>query len=258
MWLDQFRRFWDAASRLARHRARTRQARTTHPRHAADSRRRTESMIDIVREIEAVQREVGNGRIAAGEGARVRLERDLRRADRGRLGRPDEPRADRSLVPADQRRLPRRRALPVRGQRRRRDRGLRAAEPAARDVGLRRGRPAPPMSPRSRSGSTAAGEEATTLELEHTAIVPDEMWDAVRTGRGRRRLGRRLLGLSLHLRGGSVGDPDRLAAVRGGTRLLHAEQRGVGRRERGGGCRPSGRGRHGRQHDRVLRDGPRG
>ena len=32
-------------------------------------------MIDIVREIEAVQREVGSGRIAAGEGRTVRLRR---------------------------------------------------------------------------------------------------------------------------------------------------------------------------------------
>ena len=32
-------------------------------------------MIDIVREIEAVRREVGTGRIAAGEGRAVRLRR---------------------------------------------------------------------------------------------------------------------------------------------------------------------------------------
>jgi hypothetical protein len=32
-------------------------------------------MIDIVREIDAVQREVGSGRIAAGEGRQIRLRR---------------------------------------------------------------------------------------------------------------------------------------------------------------------------------------
>ena len=89
-------------------------------------------MIDIVREIEATQREVGEGRIAAGDGRAVRLQRDLRRAHRRRLGRVHEPGADRPLVPADQRRLPPRRPLPVRRQRRRRDRRVRAAEPAAR------------------------------------------------------------------------------------------------------------------------------
>ena len=39
-------------------------------------------MIDIIREIEAVQREVGEGRIAAGEGRAVRLRRDVRRPHR--------------------------------------------------------------------------------------------------------------------------------------------------------------------------------
>ena len=67
------------------------------------------------------------------------FERTYDAPDRGRLGRPDEPGADRALVPADQRRLPTRRALPVRGQRRRRDPRLRTAAPAAGHLGLRRG-----------------------------------------------------------------------------------------------------------------------
>ena len=48
-------------------------------------------MIDIVREIEAVGREVGAGRIAAGEGRAVRLRRTFDTPDRRRLGRADQP-----------------------------------------------------------------------------------------------------------------------------------------------------------------------
>ena len=50
-----------------------------------------------------------------------------------------------------------------------------------------------------------AGDDATTFVLEHTAIVPDEMWVSW-PGRGRRGLGRGVLGLALHLRGGSITD----------------------------------------------------
>jgi hypothetical protein len=50
------------------------------------------------------------------------------------------------------------------------------------------------------------GDGATALELEHTAIVPDEFW----TGYGPGAVGvgweQGLLGLALHLSGGSVGD----------------------------------------------------
>ena len=53
---------------------------------------------------------------------------------------------------------------------------------------------------------TAAGAESTTLVLEHTAIVPDEMWDQFGPGAVGVGWDGGLLGLSLHLRGGSVGD----------------------------------------------------
>ena len=227
-------------------------------RDAPTSRRRTQSMIDIVREIEAVQREVGQRPDRGGEGANGPPRTHLRRADRGRLGRPDRPGADRPLVPADQRRLPRRRAIPVRGQRRRRDPRLRATESAARDLGLRRGHQ-PGGRLRARGAARRRpGTESTTLVLEHTAIVPDEMWAQFGPGAVGVGWDGGLLGLSLHLRGGSIGDPIGLAAVRRGTRVLRAEQRGVGRRERG--CRrgPGGRRERRREHHRVLRTGPRG
>ncbi len=53
----------------------------------------------------------------------------------------------------------------------------------------------------------AEGNERTLFELEHVAVVPPEMWD--RFGPGAVGVGWDLtvLGLGLHLRGGSIGDP---------------------------------------------------
>jgi hypothetical protein len=53
---------------------------------------------------------------------------------------------------------------------------------------------------------TPAGEGTTTLELEHTAIVPDERWDQFGPGAVGVGWDGGLLGLTLHLRGKSVGD----------------------------------------------------
>ena len=50
-------------------------------------------------------------------------------------------------------------------------------------------------------------DESTTLELAHTAIVPDEMWDQYGPGAVGVGWEGGLLGLELHLRGGTVGDP---------------------------------------------------
>jgi hypothetical protein len=53
-----------------------------------------------------------------------------------------------------------------------------------------------------------AGEGSTTLELEHIAIVPDEVWAQYGPGAVGVGWDMGLLGLTLHLRGGeSVGDP---------------------------------------------------
>jgi hypothetical protein len=53
---------------------------------------------------------------------------------------------------------------------------------------------------------TAAGEGSTALELEHTAIVPEERWAEYGPGAVGVGWDGGLLGLSLHLRGESVGD----------------------------------------------------
>ena len=52
-----------------------------------------------------------------------------------------------------------------------------------------------------------AGAGSTTVELEHIAIVPDELWDQFGPGAVGVGWDGGVLGLSLHLRGGSVGDP---------------------------------------------------
>jgi len=54
---------------------------------------------------------------------------------------------------------------------------------------------------------TTAGDEATIVELEHTAIVPDEFWTTYGPGAVGVGWEGGLLGLSLHLSGGSVDDP---------------------------------------------------
>ena len=54
---------------------------------------------------------------------------------------------------------------------------------------------------------TPEGEGATTLVLEHIAIVPDEMWGQFGPGAVGVGWEGGLLGLELHLRGGSVDDP---------------------------------------------------
>ena len=56
---------------------------------------------------------------------------------------------------------------------------------------------------------TPSGDEATTLELVHTAVVPDEMWDTFGPGAVGVGWEQGALGLSLYLRTGStVGDPE--------------------------------------------------
>jgi hypothetical protein len=53
----------------------------------------------------------------------------------------------------------------------------------------------------------ATGDGATTLELEHTAIVPDDRWDEYGPGAVGVGWDGGMLGLALHLRGGSIEDP---------------------------------------------------
>jgi uncharacterized protein YndB with AHSA1/START domain len=163
-------------------------------------------MIDIVREIEAVQREVGSGRVAAGEGRAVRLRRSY-----------DAPIEDVWDALTSQERISRW-FLPISGDYRVGGRYqlegnaggeiLSCERPHRFKVTWAYGEAASPASVSELEIRLApAGEGTTTLELEHTAIVPDELWAEYGPGAVGVGWDQGLLGLSLHLRGGSVEDP---------------------------------------------------
>jgi len=160
-------------------------------------------VIDIAREIESVQREVGSGRIPAGEGRSVILRRTydapiddvwdaLTNPDRiGRWFLPIsgdyrvggtyqfEGNAGGEILSCD--RPNRLRATWVYGP----------GDPSEVEVRL-----------------VKASDDATTFELEHTAVVPDEMWDQYGPGAVGVGWEGGLLGLALHLKGGAIDDPE--------------------------------------------------
>ncbi len=163
-------------------------------------------MIDIVEQIEAIHREVATGQLPAGEGRMVRLSRTyhapiddvwdaVTSADRisrwflpisGELhvgGRYQlEGNAGGEVLTCEP---PRRFVVTwVYGE---------VTDPAATSqVEVR---------------LTSDGEASTTLVLEHTAIVPEDAWAMFGPGAVGVGWDGGLLGLSLHLQGGSVGDP---------------------------------------------------
>jgi uncharacterized protein YndB with AHSA1/START domain len=159
-------------------------------------------MIDIAREIESVQREVGSGRIAAGDGKTVLLRRTY-----------DAPIDDVWDALTNPERIGRW-FLPISGDYRvggtyqfEGNAGgtiLSCDRPNALHVTWAYG-PGEPSEVRVRLAR--AGDDATTLELEHVAVVPAEMWDQFGPGAVGVGWEGGLLGLELHLRGGSVDDP---------------------------------------------------
>jgi uncharacterized protein YndB with AHSA1/START domain len=163
-------------------------------------------MIDIVREIEAAQREVGSGRIAAGEGRVVRLRRTYEA--------PIEEVWDAVTSPERISRW----FLPISGDYRvggqyqlEGNAGgeiLSCERPNRYRVTWVYGEPASPADVSELEiRLSPAGEGTTTLELEHAAIVPDDRWAEYGPGAVGVGWDMGLLGLTLHLRGGSVGDP---------------------------------------------------
>jgi uncharacterized protein YndB with AHSA1/START domain len=164
-------------------------------------------MIDILREIEAVQRETGHGRIAAGEARTLRLRRAY-----------DAPIEDVWDALTNPERIGRW-FLPISGDYRlggtyqfegnaggkiveceRPNRlkvtwvyGVPASEADVSELEVR-------LSP--------AGDESTVVELEHVAIVPDDRWAEYGPGAVGVGWDGAMLGLTLHLRGGSIEDPE--------------------------------------------------
>ncbi|MGP1674516.1 MAG: SRPBCC family protein, partial [Candidatus Limnocylindrales bacterium] len=164
-------------------------------------------MIDIVREIEAVQREVGSGRIAAGDGRAIRLRRTY--------DAPIEDVWDALTTPERIARW----FLPISGDYRVGGRYqlegnaggeiLTCDRPNKFRVTWVYGDVIDPASVSELEVRLApAGEESTTLELEHTAVVPDEVWAEYGPGAVGIGWDQGLLGLSLYLRTGeTVADP---------------------------------------------------
>jgi uncharacterized protein YndB with AHSA1/START domain len=167
-------------------------------------------VIDVVRQVEAVQREVAEGRLAAGEGRVVRLRRTYNasvedvwdavtnpeRISRWflpisgdfRLGGSYqlEGNAGGKILACD--RPNRLRVTWVYGEV--------TNDADVSEVELR-------LAP--------AGDESTVLELEHVAIVPPEMWDQFGPGAVGVGWDGGLMGLDLHLQGGEAAIADREA-----------------------------------------------
>jgi uncharacterized protein YndB with AHSA1/START domain len=164
-------------------------------------------MIDIVNEIDAIQREVGTGRLPAGDAHRIKLSRTFDASiddvwdaftNPERIGRW---------------------FLPISGDYRLG--GTYQFEGNAGGEILECSRPnrlkvtwvyGPTPEPGTESqvvvNLSTAGDDRTTLEFEHTAIVPDEMWGEYGPGAVGVGWDGGLLGLELHLRGGSISDPE--------------------------------------------------
>jgi uncharacterized protein YndB with AHSA1/START domain len=162
-------------------------------------------MIDIVREIEAVERETGPGRLGGSDARTV----SLRRTYAAPIGEVWDALTNPERIG--------RWFLPVSGDYR--IGGSYQFEGNAGGVIVACDAPhrlrvtwvygpqgdAPPSEVEVRL--TGAGDDSTILELEHVAVVPDEFWDQYGPGAVGVGWEGGALGLALHLGGGSVGDP---------------------------------------------------
>jgi uncharacterized protein YndB with AHSA1/START domain len=160
-------------------------------------------MIDIVQHLEATQREVGRGRIPAGDGRVIRMRREYAAhiddvwdalTNPERIGRWFLP------ISGDYR-------LGGRFQFEGNAGGtiLACERPNRLHVTWEYG-PGEPSEIVLRLSE--AGDDRTTFELEHTAVVPDEMWDQFGPGAVGVGWDGGFLGLALHLATGkTVDDP---------------------------------------------------
>jgi uncharacterized protein YndB with AHSA1/START domain len=163
-------------------------------------------MMDIVREIEATQHEVGEGNLAAGAGRTVRLQREY-----------DAPIEDVWDAITNPERIGRW-FLPISGDYRLGGRYQFEGNAGGTILECER--------PHRLRVTWVYGEvtsdadisevvvrlesvdgDSTRLQLEHVAIVPEDRWEQFGPGAVGVGWEMGLLGLTLHLRGGSVGDP---------------------------------------------------
>jgi len=162
-------------------------------------------MIDIVREIGAIEREVGTGGHAAGEGRVVRLRRTF-----------DAPVEDVWDALTNPERIGRW-FLPISGDYRLGGRYqfegnaggeiLECERPRRLRVSWVYGEVTSPADVSELELRLTPSDAGTTLVLEHTAIVPEEFWSTYGPGAVGVGWDGGLLGLSLHLKGGSIADP---------------------------------------------------
>ena len=163
-------------------------------------------MTDIASEIHALQREVAKGPVAPGEARTLRLRRTY-----------DAPIDDVWDALTNPERISRW-FLPVSGDYRLGGRFQFEGNAGGEIVACERpnrvkvtwvygemGDPAPSSEVEIRLAPS--GDDATELELEHVAVVPDEFWDQFGPGAVGVGWEQGALGLALHLSGGSVGDP---------------------------------------------------
>lgn len=164
-------------------------------------------MIEIVQEIDAIQREVGSGRIAAGDGRAIRLRRTY-----------DAPIEDVWDALTNPERIGRW-FLPISGDYRLGGRYQFEGNAGGEIVACERpnrlkvtwvyGMPASEADISELEVRLASeGEGSTVFELEHTAIVPEDRWEEYGPGAVGVGWDGAVLGLSLHLRGGSIDDPE--------------------------------------------------
>ncbi len=211
-------------------------------------------MIDIVREIDAVQREVGEGRIPAGAGRTIRLRRDY-----------DAPIEDVWDALTNPDRISRW-FLPISGDYRIGGRYQFEGNAGGEIVACER--------PDRLKVTWVYGEDAsganvselevrlttvdggaTRFELEHTAVVPEEAWEQFGPGAVGVGWDGGVLGLALHLRGGSVGDPIAWQLSAEGRDFFARSSEAWGAANEAAGADPTMAGAGCREYDRVLRPG---
>jgi uncharacterized protein YndB with AHSA1/START domain len=196
-------------------------------------------MIDIVREIEATKREVGTGTIPAGDGRRIRMTRTY-----------DAPIGDVWDALTNPRRIGRW-FLPVTGDFRLGGRFqfegnaggeiLACEQPNRLRVTWAAGDGSNPADiSEVEVRLTASGDEATVLELDHVAVVPDEMWNEYGPGAVGVGWDGGLLGLRLHLETGkTVDDPQAWAASDEGRDFYTQSSAAWGAASRAAGADPA-------------------